>query len=219
MTPEIEAANAESAYWYALGKDTPAKLWWNSSLDHAPIYRALRIPEGTEFAAYALAPFRVAKNEDDQWRVLAAYPCPRVLGEPDPDWLSIEAVIEWNPLDDTARVLGDVAPQLVGSFHDDADEIHGSPRRFFQSWAARRAQFMSRRTGMTAHFTIPPAERDETPGVLAIGQIDQIRWHQFHLPASPACVGIDATAVNKAILRQANLPRAIPASENLKAVA
>lgn len=215
----IDLANAISAYEFALKRDTPAKTWWNASLDRAPIYRALRIPAETLYAAYAVHPFRLVRNESDQWRILAAHPAPAILDEPDADWLGIETVIEWDPVTDKARVLGDTADQIVGSFRDDADELHASPRTFFQGWAARRAQFAARRQALKAHFTVPPREADETPGALIVGNPDKVRWPRFGLPQTLNCVGVNPADVNRSILRQANLPRAVPAPSSLKVVA
>ena len=141
-----------------------------------------------------------------------------MLDEPDGDWLGIETVISWNPITDRAEVIGDPQPQLVGHISDEANQLHASPRAFFQAWAMRRAQFLSLRQTTSAHWSKPPAERDEAPGGLIVGDPHSIRWNASALPASIDCVGIDPQVINRAILRAAHLPRAT-ASSHLRSAA
>lgn len=203
----IETANAESAYWYALSKDTPAKQWWNLEPGHASVYRAMCINPEEYAASYALAPFRVGRI-DGRAVVMVAYPCPRLFAPYDEDWLSVETVIAWNPIDDTATILGDPDAQLVGSFRDDS-AVYAGPRSFFQAWAQRRAAFaVQRQMADGKEWAVVPAELDLAPGCLIVGKPDAVRWNAYAMPRDLECVGIDARVINRAILRAANLPRA-----------
>lgn len=207
----MDDLNAASIYFHALRKDCPGKLWWQ--LDHmdgrAAIYKALRIDPADHGAAYALVPFRVYRSpETGKASVLAAYPAPRAFDLEANDWLDVATVIAWNPVKDTARVLGDATPQLVGALDDDANAIFASPRAFFQAWAQRRAAFaVSRQTARQKAWHAIPAERDEVPGALMIGTPAAIRWNPAALPAHIECRGIDPAQINRAILRAARLPR------------
>lgn len=204
---DIEFWNALSTLNYMRAKGTPAKTWWDAPVWHPAVSRALKIDRQQEGGVFALSPFRLA-TIDGKHVILAAYPAPRILGPVDDDWLSIEAVIAWNPLTDEATVLGDPEPQTVGGFTDtDHGAIYASPLEYFQSWAIARAAFYVRwcasRKGEWAHGV---TETDLIPGALALGPLDNIRWRD--LPASIEARGIDPMTLNRAILRQANLPRA-----------
>ena len=203
--------NSLSAYWYALSKDCPGKLWWDA--DHtagrSTIRRALGIAPGDEGGWYAIAPFRFFRSETGKASILAAWPAPLVLDEPTPDWLDIQTVIAWNPVKDTARVLGDPVPQLVGVMREDANALFSSPRAFFQAWASRRAIHAVRhREASAKEWHVVPPERDEVPGALMIGTPASIRWNPAALPEHIECRGCDAREINRAILRAARLPRA-----------
>jgi hypothetical protein len=210
-----------------LDHDTPAKRWFYADLDRAPIYRALRLDPADKIAMYASAPFRISRDENDAWRILAAWPCPAIY-EPEPDWLGIREVVCWNPLDDTATVVGhngtgghgrpDVAA-LIGAFGEGADEIHAGPRAFFQAWAIRRAHYAGLRASTKAHWQVPPKERDETPGVLIIGDVAGMQWNLATMPARPICYGVDPLAVHRSILKSANLPRAAAAPQSVRVAA
>ena len=206
---ELELRNAISVLNYQLGRDTPGKQWWNASLDRAPIYRALKIDPADDGAVYAAHPFRAVRSEDG-WRVLAAWPAPAIFGEPDPDWLGIETVLSWDPVNNTVEILGDTTPQIVGAFEHDAQGVlFGQPFAFFRAWAEARAAFaIAYRAMRKAHFTVPAAECDR-PGALIVGDPAKVRWREHELPETLTCIGIEAKTVNAAILRQANLPRAI----------
>lgn len=211
-------ANADTMWVHAYNRDTPEKRWFEAPLDRAPVYRALKIDPADPTAVYAVAPFRAYKNDDGQWRILAAWPTPAILDDAC-DYFGIEAVVSWDPLTDEAQVMGDTSAQLVGRLDDQAIQIHASPRAFFQAWAIRRAQFYASRKSMSAHWTVPPKERDEVPGVLCVGPIDQIRWSIADLPAQIECVGIDDRAVYRSVLRAVHLPRTNAAPNNLRAAA
>lgn len=205
---DIEWVNALSQILYSRRKDTPAKTWWNLKPWHPAIGRALRIDRQQEGGVFALAPFRLW-HDGERHLILAAHPTPRILGPVDDDWLEIETVIAWDPVSDKASVLGDQNPMLVGSFLDrEEGTVFGSPREFFTAWAVERAQFFGRwlatQKGAWAH---PAPERDLTPGKLAIGNLQKITW--AGLPALIHSRGINPQALNKAILRQAQLPRAV----------
>lgn len=203
----MDEVNELSQLWFARSKDTPAKMWWYADLWHPATGRALNMDRSEFAGVYALAPFRLARI-DEKVLVLAAYPAPRIFDPIDEDWLGIDAVIAWNPVDDTATVLGDVEPQLVGSFHEDSS-LFASPRAFFQRWAQKRAAYAVQRqmvAGKDWHH--PPIEGDLVPGALIIGKPSEIRWTNFDLPRDLEVVGISALAVNRAILRSARVPRA-----------
>ncbi|MBH0112732.1 hypothetical protein I5E68_07175 [Novosphingobium sp. YJ-S2-02] len=200
--------NAWSAAWHFLDKDTPGKVWWNSASNHPAIYRALKIDKGQHGALYACSPFRLHRDETGV-RIIAAYPAPHDLDEPDHTWLGIETVIAWNPIDDTAVVLGDDAPQIVGNLSEETNVIFASPRAFFQHWARRRAQFLAERALAKAQrWNRAPAERDQTPGALMIGRPDQIRWQPALMPTDLRCRGVNPQEINRELLKAARVPRA-----------
>lgn len=217
ITTPADWINDLSAYFYAYDRPTPAKAWSQAPLYHPAIARQLRINRQDEGGVYALLPFRLA-TVDGQHRILAAWPCPRFLGSDPDDHLVIDTVIAWNPIDDTAAVLGDPVPQLAGRFPDpETGTIFASPRAFFQAWCAARAAFFVRwRDAMRKPWSAAPTETDLVPGTLLIGQPEAIRWNPSALPAQLTVQGIDPARVNKAIFRAARLPRV---SSDLRAVA
>jgi hypothetical protein len=168
--------------------------------DHASV--------ASDGAVYACSPFRLSRTEKGP-RILAAYPAPRDLDEPDCDWLCIHTVISWNPVDDTAEVLGDPSPQIVGNLSDAANVIFASPRAFLQHWARRRGQYLARRAQAKAnHWNKAPIEEDETPGVLMIGAPAEIRWRPSEMPADIQCAGVNPAVINRELLKAARVPRA-----------
>jgi len=200
--------NALSTYWYMLGKDVPGKVWWDAAPTHPAVYRALKVNPGEFAAIYACAPFRVARP-DGAPVILAAHPAPKLFDDPDPDWLGIATVIAWDPRSDAASVLGDDAPQVVGRLTEETNVIFASPRAFFQHWARRRAGYiMSRRTAAAQRWNKPPAEADETPGVLMIGAPTEIRWRPSEMPSDIQCQGVNPKVINSALLKAAHVPRA-----------
>lgn len=205
--PNVEAWNDLCAAVYARSKDTPARTWWEAEAMHPALFRALRIDRAEFAAPYAAHPFRLARIEGKAV-VLAAHPAPRILGPVDDDWLGIETVIVWNPVDDTATVPGDPVPQLVGALSDDAPALHASPFAFFRAWLEQRAAFaMLRSTMVGKDWAVRPTERTHAPGALMIGTPEQIRWNPSALPQHIECHGTDAKRVNSAIFRAAKLPR------------
>lgn len=211
--------NSLSEYWFALSKDTPGRTWFHARHDAKAVCRALRINPDDDGAIYATTPFRIARV-NDKVVVLAAHPAPRNFTPIDEDWLDIATVIAWNPLDDTAHVLGDTAAQLVGAMSDDANQIHASPRTFFQAWAIRRAQFAVKARSLSGKSWITrPRERDEVPGALLIGDLSKVRINPAVLPEHIECVGVDPRELNKAIIHAARLPRAVASASYLRSVA
>ena len=205
---DLDWINAFSTLLYMRSKDTPGKTWWNCAPWHPAIGRALKIDRTQEGGIFALAPFRLW-HDGERHLVIAALPAPRILGPVDDDWLEIETVIAWDPQTDRAFVIADDNPQLVGHFADPSEgTLFRSPRDFFTAWAIERAQYFGRwvatQKGTWAH---PVPERDLAPGKLAIGNIDKIIWSG--LPATVHARGINPATLNKAILRQARLPRAV----------
>lgn len=202
--------NEISAYCYALDRDCPGKVWWEAPMWHDAVDRALGVSREQDGGRFALFPFRAAKV-DDQWRVLAAYPTPRTIGEIDEDWLGIETVIAWDPVTNRAEVLGDPVPQLVGTmaptFADpNTTTLFGQPRVFFQAWARDRARYFRfvQNDGAAVHNL--PNEPDLAPGALIVGDARQVRWNPATMPATIECAGCDVGAINRAILRTLKLP-------------
>lgn len=211
--------NSLSEYMFALRKDGPGKVWWNADFENrAPIYRQLRFDPADFGAAYAIVPFRIAKIEGKAV-ILAAHPTPDTL-DPDPDWLNIETVFAWDPIADTATILGDDVPQIAGALSDEAHEIHASPRAFFQAWAIRRAAFYGRREGTKGKdWHVAAREQDEVPGALLIGSLAKAQINPFAMPEHVECHGIDPRELNRAILKAARLPRATAATSALRRAA
>lgn len=208
--------NELSTLNYMRSKDTPGKTWWNCDAWHPAVGRALKIDRQEMGGVYALAPFRLW-HDGERHLILAAYPAPRILGPVDPDWLDVEAVIAWCPLTDKSFVLGDETPQTVGRFPStEQGTVFASPRDFLTNWAIERAAFFARwvqsRNGEWAHGA---TETDLIPGKLAIGEIDKIRWSG--LPETIHCRGINPQNLNRAVLRQANLPRIVAQAERMAA--
>lgn len=203
-----EAINAVAAYDFALSKDCPAKSWWNCRPAHPAVYDCLKIKADAEGAVYACAPFRAAKTEKGG-RIIVAYPAPRLFDAPDLDWLGIHTVISWNPADDTAEVLGDPTPQIVGALSDDNNVIFASPRAFLQHWARRRGQYLARRLkAKQCAWNKAPVEQDEVPGALMIGAPAEIRWRPSEMPSDIRCAGVNPAVINKELLKAAKVPRA-----------
>lgn len=212
----IEMQNFISAYDYDREKETPAKTWWHLDLFNPAIYRALRIDPKDVGAPYAVQPFRLY-HDGDRHVVLVPFPQPKILDEYDNDWLGVEHVMAWNPVDDTAYIMGDAQPQLIGNFEDDGQgTIFASPRDFLTELVRARASFFVRwcqsRKGEWAHGA---REYDATPGKLAVGDVSKIRWSG--LPHTLHCRGIDPQQINRAVLRQANLPRAVAQVQRIAA--
>jgi hypothetical protein len=211
----IEANNIVSAHFHALERDTPAKTWWNADANHPAIARALRIDRQALGAPYALIPFRLW-NDGERHVILAAHPTPRCLGPVDLDWLGIESVIAWDPRKDTATLLP-ADDALVGNFGaTDAGTLFASPRDFFTEWMRARAAFFVRwcesRRGEWAHGAI---EFDLAPGKLIVGDVEKTTLSG--LPETLHCRGIAPQQVNRAIIKRANLPRAV--SQEIREVA
>lgn len=138
-------------YAEALAVECAAKTWWNAPAFHAAIPRALMIDRKAPGAVYAAAPFRYVKL-DGTHLIIIAWPAPKVFYDPTPDWLEIEAVIAWNPVDNTAWTL-------QGDF-----DIPGDPRAQFQKWAAARAQFAAKVHAAHRKGVKLPTETDLLPG-------------------------------------------------------
>lgn len=206
---DIDAANDLSARLHAIKKDTSAKTWWDADPVHPAICRALRIDPDQHGAFYAKLPFRLARV-DDKAVILVAHPTPRVLGPVDMDHLGIEQVLAWDPTTDAIHMLGDKHPQLFGGFTDtERGSIFGTPRDFFTAWLRERAAFYVRWKEMqSGEWRHPATETDLVPGALLTGAPDKIRWRPTTMPAELACVGIDAKAVNRALLKAAHIPLA-----------
>jgi hypothetical protein len=215
---DTELSNYLSAYDYTCSKDTPACRWWNADPHHPAIARSLKIDRNETAAAYALAPFRLGRV-DEQPRILAALPCPHFFAPTDIDWLRIETVLAWDPRTDVAEVIEDAGPQLIGrlSPHATAATIYSSPFAFFRAIAEDRARFAVDRGLNTRTWARKPAESDHTPGLLLLGEPGKVQWPISTLPTELTCAGPDPRAVNRAILKQARVPHATAARERMAA--
>lgn len=203
----LEVNNLVASRDAATKRDTPARVWWDCEPYHPAIARALRIDRKQTGGVYALAPFRLW-NDGTRHLILAAYPCPRILGPIDMDHLGIEAVLAWNPLDDTAQILGE-GDGLFGHTDDrpiDAFTLYASPRAFLTDWAINRAHAYVRLTTVRRNAWADAEDTDTPPGAVAIGPVEKINL--TNLPREFAVQGFDPLAINKQIIRQARLPRA-----------
>lgn len=141
-------------YAEALAVDCAAKTWWNTPAVHPSIARALQIDPKAPGAVYAMTPFRYAKLNGAHL-IIVAWPAPKVFTDPTPDWLEIEAVIAWDPVENTAWTL-------QGAF-----DIPDNPRAVFQKWAAARAKFAAKVHVAHRKGIKLPAEADLMPGYAA----------------------------------------------------
>lgn len=215
MAPD--ALNPLFTRLHARSKETPAKTWWHAEALHPAIYRALRMDPGETGAAYAALPFRIHRNTDGVVRILAAFPTPRILApHDDDDWLGIDYVLSWNPVDDTAIVMGDAGASLIGrSNSNDHAAIFASPFAYFRALAEARAAWLTGWYAIEGEWRQRPAEPDLTPGYLMLAKPDKVRWPVADLPRDLTCHGVDPMAVNRAILRQSALPRASAAPSSM----
>jgi hypothetical protein len=132
-----------------------------------------------------------------------------VLNEPDSDWLAIDTVLSWNPVDDSAEVLEETAA-LAGAIPPDAAtlDIYSSPFAFLRAFAEARAQFFVNWTWISGDWRRRPVEPDLSPGLLLIGEPADVRWPLSRMPETIRCQGVDARALNRAMLKQARVPHA-----------
>lgn len=204
--------NALLATLHARSKDTPAKTFWHAEAMHPAIFRALRMDRAEEGAAYAAMAFRLHRAEDGA-RILFAWPSLHHLDHLEDDWTGIEAVLAWNPADDTATVMGDPAEALFGGLGGptDALNIFASPFAYLRHIAEQRAAFWTFRRNALFGGWRAIDEKVDHPGLLALGPIDRIRWPIGAMPDDIRLHGIPAKAFNAALLRQARIPRATEA--------
>lgn len=217
MAPD--ALNDFYATIYAREKDTPGKAFWHAEAMHPAIFRALHMDRNETGAVYAAAAFRLARTLDGA-RILCAFPAPRILEDGDDDWLGIEVVLIWNPVDDTAQVMGDPVAQVVGSVpYDEALHVHASPYAYLRALAEARAQWFALRCAVKGQWR-HASEPDLTPGLLLIGNDPaKVRWPLHEMPENITVHGLEARAFNNALLRQARIPRAVAAPTPMKAAA
>lgn len=215
----LDAWNDLCAVVHARTKDIPGKVWWNATAGHPAIFRVMRVDPAEFGAFFACLPFRLARI-DGEAVVLAAHPCPLTLGPVSDDWLDIETVLAWNPKSGAVRVLGDDAPQIAGRLTDETPTLYGDAFSFFRAWLEARAAFaMLRSQTASKEWAAKPTEFGTAPGALIVGDPDKVRWVPYALPRDIQCVGIDATKINRAIMRAARLPRAVTVPSNLRAAA
>lgn len=218
-TQNPEWLNPLFATLHARSKDTPGKTWWHAEAMHPAIFRALRLSSTEEGAIFAAVPFRLHRPTK---RILVAFPCPRIFApNDDDDWLGIESVLSWDPVTDSAEIMGEPGPALAGIVPHDAEtlEVHTSPFAFLRTLAEARAQWIVRRHMVGGDWRRKPAEPDLTPGLLLIGSVDKVRWPIRIMPENITCHGLDPKALNRAMLRQARIPRAVSAPQPLRRAA
>ena len=215
---DIELNNACSALLYRLGKETPAKTWWNATAQHPAIARALRVSREDPAHVFALAPFRLHRDEDGNHVILIAYPTPRILGPIDPDWLDVEDVLAWNPVDGSFRILGQTEAMLFGDLNDDRSSLFGDIFAFLRAWVEARAAFFtlwcSHRKGTWRHGA---TETDMVPGAMIVGDAAKIHWKPATMPQNLTCVGCDARSINQHLVKAAHVPWAIQGAQESKA--
>jgi hypothetical protein len=208
----LEVNNLVASYTHAIRKECPAKIWWDCEPYHPAIARALKINRQETGGVYALTPFRLW-NDGERHLILAAFPCPRILGPIDMDYLDIEAVLAWNPVTDEAHILGEAQSALFGADGESGQPftLYKSPRAFLTEWAINRAHAYVRITELRKNRWSDAEDRDAPPGALVIGSPEKVNLTQ--LPREFAAQGFDVADLNRAIIRQARLPRA-HASQN-----
>jgi len=201
---------------HARSKDTPGKTFWNAEAMHPAIFRALKMDAKETGAVYAAAAFRLHRTPDGP-RILCAMPALAILEQGDDDWLNIEEVVSWNPVNNTATVLGEAGPILFGHTHE-TEPLHvfASPFAYMRHVAETRAQWFVYRAQVNGQWHIA-SEPTQTPGLLLIGQPNEVRWPLHAMPTDITVHGIDARAFNNQLLRQARIPRAVAAPEMRKA--
>ena len=218
LADDLAVFNGLFAVLHAREKDCPGKTWWNAEAMHPAIFRALQMDRAEDGAIYAAAAFRLHRTEDSA-AILCAFPAPRILEDGDADWLRIETVIAWNPRTNTATVLGDTGPALVGRIPNDAPlHIHADPFTFLRSVAEARAQWFAMRRAVRSDWH-SVHEPDLTPGLLLIGAPDKVRWPIHAMPDDITVHDLDARAFNAALLRQARIPRAVAAPQSFRKAA
>lgn len=213
---DIAPFNALFATLHMRAKDSPGKTFWNATAMHPAIFRALRMASDETGAVYAAAAFRLHRT-DEGVRILCAFPALAILEDGDDDWLNIETVLSWNPVDDTAEVMGDSGDLLFG--HTEETEpltLFASPFAYLRHIAETRAQWVAHRAKVNGEWRVA-TEPTHVPGLLALGNVAKIRWPLHAMPTDFTTQGIDARALNNALIRQARVPRAIAAPEMRKA--
>lgn len=212
----LEINNLVAAYSHEIRKDCPAKLWWDYAAYHPAIARALKINRQQTGGVYALAPFRLW-HDGERHLILAAYPAPRILGPIDMDHLDIQNVLAWNPITDEAQILGEVSPTMFGAAGETERPftLYQSPRAFLTDWAINRAHAYVRITELRKNRWSDAEDRDTPPGALVIGNPEKVDLTK--LPRDFAAQGFDVAELNRAIIRQARLPRAHSANQRAAA--
>lgn len=209
MDETTEAANLFWARQHDLSLDTPGKKWFFAEAMHPAIFRALQIDREESGAVYAAIPFRLYRDEQGA-RILIAMPCPPMFGPAGDDWLSIEYVLEWWPQHNRITVMGEVPSRdmLIGRLDPVTCQIFADPFAFARQLAEARAQWFVSWCVNIGDWRRKPEEPDLTPGLLLLGSADKVRWPSRAMPEDVVCIGADPQAVNRAMLRQANIPRA-----------
>lgn len=198
--------------------DTPGKLWWHAEALHPAIFRALRMDREENGAVYAALPFRLHRDELGA-KILIALPTPPQFDPECYDWLDIETVLEWYPHLNQFKIMGDHTPTTAGRIDPDCAELFADAFAFARAFAERRAQwFVSWQMNIGAKWRAASIEPDLTPGLFLFDKPEKCRLPVHEMPADVIAHGINPTDLNRALLRQAQIPRARAANQ-MRAVA
>jgi hypothetical protein len=182
---------------------TVAQIWRK----RLAVFRALKISPLEPTAGYAVQPFTVLETDLGNWIAGA-------VGHADPlrygEWSAAGDVILWNPRTEEVRLRGETGSALICPFRAEPRlTIYGQGFAFFRAWADNRAAIAQRINLAAANHRATNAEPMDSgiPGALAIGDLAKIDWRAVDASVLVAGPGIDAKALNKAIIRSARLPR------------
>lgn len=171
------------------------------------IWKALNIDPLDGYAAAAIAPFSVVRDDKGFW-IAGAVGHQRGLTYG--AWHPTGDVILWNPRTGETRLKGETRPALVTPFRETPRlTVYADGFAFFRAWADERAALTERQAVAVAHHRAAIAEPADSaiPGALAIGDLKRLPFASLNATTLVAGPGIDARDLNRAVLRSANLPR------------
>jgi hypothetical protein len=171
------------------------------------VFAALKIDPLEPTASYAIQPFTVLETDEGNWIAGAVgHEPPMRYG----DWTPTGDVILWNPRSGAMRLRGVIGAALIVPHHPGARlTVFGDGFAFFRAWADNRAAIAERiAVASTNHRTTNAEPMDSgIPGALVIGDMAKIDWRDTGASVLVAGPGIDAKALNRAVIRSAHLPR------------
>lgn len=191
---------------------TPGEAWMNARWDHQrkAIFRALRIAPDESCASYAITPFRIMRDDRGiaciggavgVWRSLA----PKGWTED-----RITDVILWDPKGGTVSLVGSDDAAIVMPYDcEPRITVYADGFAFFRAWADNRAATFERLRLAKQHRSLTAAEPLDggLPGILVVGELLKLPWHSLGASVLVAGPGINAKALNTAVIRSARLPR------------